>query len=219
MLETQSASYLFMSATALVAGANLAGAVALAAMHKAQHVCLCSLTCAALFSLNQLLDIGLHVHGYWSAPPRWLCGRYRFFQSTPTDLIANGLYSEIAMAFHEKPFREVSLALACQKLGATVQSELAKSIETLGKGISTAPDTVGKSIETATRRLGKELGKELDLVSLVSSPGRRRSGGSQAVTSIAEASAALTGRTLEKKRPSCSTAPLEDVQVKATPCH
>ena len=52
------------------------------------------------------------------------CARRRVFQSTPTDLKEAGLYSPIAIAFHEQPFREVSLALAGQRLGAIMPSML-----------------------------------------------------------------------------------------------
>eukprot|EP00308_Calcidiscus_leptoporus_P012910 CAMPEP_0119403930 /NCGR_PEP_ID=MMETSP1334-20130426/143636_1 /TAXON_ID=127549 /ORGANISM="Calcidiscus leptoporus, Strain RCC1130" /LENGTH=223 /DNA_ID=CAMNT_0007427881 /DNA_START=509 /DNA_END=1177 /DNA_ORIENTATION=- len=42
----------------------------------------------------------------------------RFFETTPEDLVEGGLYADIAVAFHEEPFRQVSLALAARKLGA-----------------------------------------------------------------------------------------------------
>ena len=62
---------------------------------------------------------------YWLALA--LC---RFFDTTPSELISSGLYNQIAVAFHEHPFREVSLALAGQKLGAHVSSraESARSV-------------------------------------------------------------------------------------------
>ena len=41
-----------------------------------------------------------------------------FFQSTPQDLIDDGLYKTIALALHPMPHREVSLALVAQACGA-----------------------------------------------------------------------------------------------------
>ena len=40
------------------------------------------------------------------------------FQTTPQDLIDDGLYKSIAIALHEMPHREVSLALVAQACGA-----------------------------------------------------------------------------------------------------
>ena len=37
-----------------------------------------------------------------------------FFNTTPQDLIDEGLYKTIAVALHEMPHREVSLALVAQ---------------------------------------------------------------------------------------------------------
>ena len=47
----------------------------------------------------------------------------RFFQTTPSDLIADGLYKTIATAMHSGPHREVSHALAARALGAKPLSE------------------------------------------------------------------------------------------------
>jgi len=50
------------------------------------------------------------------------CEFGRFFSTTPGALISAGLYSDIALAFHEQPHREISWALAGCKLGATRRS-------------------------------------------------------------------------------------------------
>jgi len=50
------------------------------------------------------------------------CAFGRFFETTPEDLVSAGLYSDIAVAFHEEPFRQVSLVLAAQKMGAVADS-------------------------------------------------------------------------------------------------
>jgi len=49
------------------------------------------------------------------------CPFARFFQTTPGALIDGGLYSDIAVAMHAVPFREVSLLGAAQAIGATRQ--------------------------------------------------------------------------------------------------
>jgi len=46
------------------------------------------------------------------------CEFGRLFSTTPEDLIKDDLYSEIALAFHEQPHRQVSWALAGRKMGA-----------------------------------------------------------------------------------------------------
>jgi hypothetical protein len=46
------------------------------------------------------------------------CPFSHFFSVTPQDLIDDGLFSDLAIAFQRKPFRAVSLALACKALGA-----------------------------------------------------------------------------------------------------
>lgn len=46
------------------------------------------------------------------------CHFARFFQTTPGDLIDDGIYSEIALALYDGVHREVSLRLVAEKLGA-----------------------------------------------------------------------------------------------------
>ena len=46
----------------------------------------------------------------------------RFFEVTPRDLIADGLYNDLAVSCHAGPHRQVSLALLAQELGATKQT-------------------------------------------------------------------------------------------------
>jgi len=51
-------------------------------------------------------------------PEKGGCPFSHFFSVTPQDLIDDGLYSDLAIGFQRKPFRVVSLALACKALGA-----------------------------------------------------------------------------------------------------
>ena len=46
------------------------------------------------------------------------CEFARFFESTPQDLIADGLYKALAYAWYPDPFRAVSVALVAQAFGA-----------------------------------------------------------------------------------------------------
>ena len=46
------------------------------------------------------------------------CSFARFFQTTPTALLDNGIYSDIAIAMHAEPYREVSFLLAARAIGA-----------------------------------------------------------------------------------------------------
>jgi len=46
----------------------------------------------------------------------------RFFEVTPRDLIADGLYDDLAVGCHADPHRQVSLALLAKALGATHQT-------------------------------------------------------------------------------------------------
>ena len=52
------------------------------------------------------------------SPSLGSCAFDFFFQSMPPNHVASGVYSSIAVAFHDGPFREVSVALAAEKLGA-----------------------------------------------------------------------------------------------------
>ena len=45
-----------------------------------------------------------------------------FFEVTPRDLIADGLYNDLAVGCHSNPHRQVSLALLAKALGATHQT-------------------------------------------------------------------------------------------------
>ena len=49
------------------------------------------------------------------------CDFGHFFSTTPQDLIADGLYKALALAYYPGPFRKVSLTLAAKKLGAVSQ--------------------------------------------------------------------------------------------------
>ena len=55
-------------------------------------------------------------------PAKYGCDFGHFFKTTPEDLIADGLYRKLAIAFLTEPHREVSLCLAAKALGAEVGS-------------------------------------------------------------------------------------------------
>ena len=56
---------------------------------------------------------------------RGACEFARFFHTTPEDLVAAGLYSQIALAFHEQPFRH---ELKVDETGIVVASNSFASI-------------------------------------------------------------------------------------------
>jgi hypothetical protein len=51
-------------------------------------------------------------------PERGGCAFDRFFETTPEDLVIDGLYKKIANACHTGPHRDVSLALIIKVMGA-----------------------------------------------------------------------------------------------------
>ena len=69
----------------------------------------------------------------------------RFFEVTPRDLIADGLYNDLAVGCHADPHRQVSIALLAQALGATKQTAtsrvrratLARTTQTRGSSSKT----------------------------------------------------------------------------------
>jgi len=84
------------------------------------------------------------------------CEFATFFATTPQDLIANGLYKALALAYMPGHFRPVSLALIAKKLGAVPQrgirswgtslSRLWKpSARRLGEPVTTSPLWAGTS--------------------------------------------------------------------------
>ena len=70
-----------------------------------------------------------------------------FFEVTPRDLTADGLYKDLAVGCHSGPHRKVSLALLAQALGATKQTArsrvlratLARSTQTSGSATKSEP--------------------------------------------------------------------------------
>jgi len=68
------------------------------------------------------------------------CTFSRLFQTTPHELIADGLYSKIAVACHPEPHREVSLAQVAKAFGAVrVQQTLLQAANKAATIISNAP--------------------------------------------------------------------------------
>ena len=63
------------------------------------------------------------------------CEFARFFETTPQDLIADGLYKALAYAWYPDPFRQVSVALVALAFGAEEphSTNLAKQSKRLGK--------------------------------------------------------------------------------------
>jgi len=63
------------------------------------------------------------------------CEFARFFESTPQDLIADGLYKALAYAWYPDPFRQVSVALVALAFGAEEphSTKLAKQAKRLGR--------------------------------------------------------------------------------------
>ena len=63
------------------------------------------------------------------------CPFSRFFETTPHELIGNGLYSDLAFSFFLGVYRQVSLALLGKGLGATAvrRTTSARLRESLGK--------------------------------------------------------------------------------------
>ena len=83
-----------------------------------------------------------------------------FFEVTPRDLIADGLYHDLAVGCHSGPHRQVSLALLAKALGATTQlaQSRVRRVTTLaltlrGSSSMTEPsngDDVGEASATQT---------------------------------------------------------------------
>ena len=69
-----------------------------------------------------------------------------FFEVTPRDLIADGLYHDLAVGCHSGPHRQVSLALLAQALGATKQT--AQSRVRRGTALARTPQPRGSSSKT-----------------------------------------------------------------------
>jgi hypothetical protein len=59
-------------------------------------------------------------------PGRGGCAFARFFQTTPSDLIDTGLFDRLAVAMHPSDYRQVSMLLAAQAIGAAVAGSSGK---------------------------------------------------------------------------------------------
>ena len=79
----------------------------------------------------------------------------RFFEVTPRDLIADGLYHDLAVGCHSGPHRQVSLALLAKALGATKQTAqsrvrratVTRSMQTRGSSSNTEPANGDDAVE------------------------------------------------------------------------
>ena len=67
-------------------------------------------TCKAAVAMVHESDLEHDRHG---------CEFTYFFQTTPQDLITDGLYKALALAFYPEPFRAVSCCLIARALGAS----------------------------------------------------------------------------------------------------
>ena len=75
-----------------------------------------------------------------------------FFEVTPRDLIADGLYHDIAIGCHSGPHRQVSLALLAKALGATKRQSRVRRVTTLalmtrGSSLKTDPSNGDDIVE------------------------------------------------------------------------
>ena len=75
-----------------------------------------------------------------------------FFEVTPRDLIANGLYHDLAVGCHSGPHRQVSLALLAKALGATKRQSRVRRVTTLalmtrGSSLKTDPSNGDDIVE------------------------------------------------------------------------
>lgn len=53
-------------------------------------------------------------------PQRGGCEFARFFQTTPEDLLADGIFKDLAIAFYPGPHRDVSSALFAKAIGGKI---------------------------------------------------------------------------------------------------
>ena len=69
----------------------------------------------------------------------------RFFETTPSDLIRDGLYKDLALALMCGRHRDVSIALLAKKLGATKfnKMSLAISSSSLGEALAKSSSALG----------------------------------------------------------------------------
>merc|ERR1711934_152228 len=66
------------------------------------------------------------------------CEFARFFSTTPQDIIADGLYKALAVAYYPGLFRPVSLKLVAKCLGASPSKGLRLSLRRPGRSTGTA---------------------------------------------------------------------------------
>jgi len=77
-----------------------------------------------------------------------------FFTTTPSDLIIDGLYNELALACYKMPHRKVSLALAAQAMGATdVKRMPAKA---LNRALTSMKQTFSRIYSKWLKEIGTE---------------------------------------------------------------
>ena len=91
---------------------------------------------------------------YENDPAAGGCDFGLFFSSTPQDLITDGLYKALALAFYPEPFRAVSCCLIARALGANK----AVGVSGLKSRLSTASNswaTARRSAKAAAEKPGE----------------------------------------------------------------
>ena len=83
------------------------------------------------------------------------CEFARFFETTPQDLIGDGLYKALAYAWYPAPFRAVSVALVAQAFGAEepLSTSVADQLRRLGRKAwrGLAPDGLARAAAERAR--------------------------------------------------------------------
>ena len=69
------------------------------------------------------------------------CEFARMFSTTPQDVIADGLYKALALAYYPGHFRPVSIALVAKKLGAVSRPRSWQSSRSLGSSTVVSVET------------------------------------------------------------------------------
>ena len=88
------------------------------------------------------------------------CEFGRFFEVTPKDLISDGLYSALALAFYPKPFRSVSVCLAARALGAVDVRTVASRLTSLSRRRVAHMENDLEEANVAEDGGGRPLGRE-----------------------------------------------------------
>ena len=78
------------------------------------------------------------------------CEFARFFSTTPQDLIADGLYKALALAYYPGHFRPVSIALVAKKLGAASGPRSWQSSRNLGSAKAASVEMAQVVVKAST---------------------------------------------------------------------